>query len=236
MLARAAGGTLLLTRIDRLEDPLQERLLAAVRDGVWRPLGAADTRELEARLVTTVESDRDDPSRTDLLRPDLYFRLRLMTVAVPPLRTRPADAMALLEHFLTRLEGSSLAPREVLDPASRQAVAEHDWPGNAAEVEALAQQLWLRRLQGRPLVLRRHVAAGRAELVFAGAEAGSAAAGAQVGAGQGMSWDALHGMLTRAAGNKSRVARQLGVSRGTLYRWLEALDPAGAAGREGPSA
>lgn len=219
MLDRAAGGTLLLTNVDRLADAQQERLLGAIRDGVWRPLGAADPLDLDMRLVATVEIDLAEASRVELLRPDLYFRLRLMTLAVPPLRTRPADAMALLEHFLTRLEGASLAPREVLDAGSLRALGEHDWPGNAAEVEAVAQQIWLRRLQGRPRVLERRVAGGRSELLFARA---GAAAGVR---GPGMSWDALSGMLARAAGNKSRVARQLGVSRGTLYRWLEALDP-----------
>ncbi|MCP4573802.1 MAG: tetratricopeptide repeat protein [bacterium] len=230
MLERAAGGTLLLTRIDRLEDALQERLLAAVRDGVWRPVGAADDHDLDVRLVATVETVPSDPTPMDRLRPDLYFRLRLMTVAVPPLRERAADVMALMEHFLTRLEGSSLAPREILDPTSLQAVAEHDWPGNAAEVESLAQGLWLRRLQGRPAAVRRQAAGGRSELLFAGQ------ATATAGSTAGMSWDALHGMLTRAAGNKSRVARQLGVSRGTLYRWLDALDPGRAAGADRPPA
>ncbi len=230
VLARAAGGTLLLTGIEQLNDALQERLLLMIRDGVWRELGSSEENPADVRLVATMDTDINDPGCMDLLRPDLYFRLRLMTVAVPPLRTRPADVMALFDHFLTQLEGTSLAARDMLDAGSLQLLGTYAWPGNAAEVEAVAQQLWLRKMHGRPRVLARRVEGGRAELVFAQSTPGNPKRG------PGMSWSTLTGMIARAAGNKARVARQLGVSRATLYRWLDALEPEESGDRECPPA
>jgi DNA-binding NtrC family response regulator/tetratricopeptide (TPR) repeat protein len=225
LVERAEGGTLLLTNIEALPEALQERLLILVRDRTWRPLGGSRDRRADVRIVVASTRNLGELGRDAVLRPDLYFRLRLMTVAVPPLRDRQEDVLPLLDHFLARLEGVPLPARAIFDAAALAALAAHRWPGNAAELESVAQQAWLNRGLGRPLSLVAGERDGRPVLEFAGAEAegrGSAAGGAPAA---GMSWQSLNMLIARAGGNKARAARQLGVSRMTLYRWLAQLDP-----------
>ena len=222
LLAEASGGTLYLAGIDRLNDALQERLLATIRDGTWRPLGSPREWTADVRIVATTDRDLSHLTDRRRFRSDLYYRLRLMLVEVPPLRERPEDVVPLLEHFLTRLEGRGLPVEQVFDLASRTLLAQHDWPGNAAELEAVAQQGWLQRSLGEPRVLVRNRNGERSELVVMNTVGQSAQN--PVG-GAGLNWETLSGMIARAGGNKSRVARQLGVSRATLYRWLGQLEP-----------
>lgn len=225
LIERARGGTLLLTSVEALPEAVQERLLLMIRDGTWRPLGSARDRRADVRLIATSARDLAELADRGRVRPDLYFRLRLMTVAVPPLRQRPEDVMPLLDHFLSRLEGASLAARTVFDQTGLEALAAHDWPGNGIEVEAVAQQAWLHRDLGRPLSLVRRRRDDRMVLEFAELAQARAPGPHPRGHASGLSWETLNALIVRAGGNKARAARQLGVSRVTLYRWLNQLDP-----------
>ncbi len=225
LIEKAGHGTLLLVGVEALPEAVQERLLLVIRDGTWRPLGGSRDRRADVRIVATSTRDPADLADRGLLRPDLYFRLRLMLVAVPPLRERPEDMMPLLDHFLTRLEGASLAARTVFDQAGLAALAAHDWPGNASEVEAVAQQAWLHRDLGRPLSLVRRARGERMTLEFAEMAQARRLGPRPRSHASGLSWDTLNALIARAGGNKARAARQLGVSRVTLYRWLNQLDP-----------
>ena len=225
LIERVRGGTLLLTAVEALPEAVQERLLLMIRDGTWRPLGGSRDRRADVRIIATSTRDLAELAERALLRPDLYFRLRLMTVAVPPLRERPEDVLPLLDHFLARLEGAGLPARTVFDQTGLEALAGHDWPGNGAEVEAIAQQAWLHRDLGRALSLVRRRQGERMVLEFA-----EMAQARQLGPrprshASGLSWETLNALIVRAGGNKARAARQLGVSRVTLYRWLSQLDP-----------
>ncbi|MFN2369662.1 MAG: sigma 54-interacting transcriptional regulator [Candidatus Krumholzibacteriia bacterium] len=225
LIERTRGGTLLLTSVEALPDAVQERLLLMIRDGTWRPLGSARDRRADVRLIATSARDLAELADRGHVRPDLYFRLRLMTVAVPPLRQRPEDVMPLLDHFLTRLEGTPLAARTVFDQTGLEALTAHAWPGNGTEVEAIAQQAWLHRDLGRPLSLVRRLRDDRMVLEFAELAQARAPGPHPRGHASGLSWETLNALIVRAGGNKARAARQLGVSRVTLYRWLSQLDP-----------
>jgi DNA-binding NtrC family response regulator len=158
-----------------------------------------------------------------------------MSVPVPPLRQRTEDLIPLLEHFLARLEGSSLKARSLFDFQALEAMALHQWPGNVSEVEAVAQQAWMNRNLGQPVVLRRIEGSVRSTLEFSDQpDKPRARAAASLETVQdngshpsGMTWSALMALIERADGNKSKVARHLGISRITLYRWLEQLQPKG---------
>ncbi|MBE0565930.1 MAG: sigma 54-interacting transcriptional regulator, partial [Krumholzibacteria bacterium] len=225
LIERARGGTLLLTSVETLPEALQERLLLMIRDGTWRPLGSSRDRRANVRLIATSARDLAELADRGRVRPDLYFRLRLMTVAVPPLRQRPEDVVPLLDHFLTRLEGATLAARTVFDQTGLEALATHDWPGNGIEVESIAQQAWLHRDLGRPLSLVRRRRGDRLVLEFADLAQARGPGLRPRSHASGMSWETLNALIARAGGNKARAARQLGVSRVTLYRWLSQLDP-----------
>ncbi len=218
LLARADGGTLLLTGVEALPPALQMELLRLVRDGMWRRRSDGGEQPLDVRIVATADEHLAALAEIGRFRPDLYFRLRLMTVRVAPLRERRQDLLPLLDHFLSRLEGSALTARSVFDTPALVALAEHAWPGNVAELESLAQQAWLNRRQGMAVILRRDEVHGTL-CVEAAREPDEEAGLARPGGA------ALHSVLARTGGNKARAARQLGVSRMTLYRWLRQADP-----------
>lgn len=216
LLARAAGGTLLLTDVEALPPALQAEVLRLVRDGTWRRRSDGSEMKLDVRVMATAGEGLAALAEGGRFRPDLYFRLRLMTVRVAPLRERRQDVLPLLDHFLGRLEGATLPARSVFDVAALARLAEHDWPGNVAELESLAQQAWLRRRHGQPVVLQQDDD-GRRVAVAAPDEAEPRATR--------LTGVALQTLIARTGGNKARAARQLGVSRMTLYRWLRQADP-----------
>lgn len=217
LLARAAGGTLLLSGVEALPPALQAELLRLVRDGVWRRRRDGGELKPDVRVMATAGDGLAALAEAGRFRPDLYFRLRLMTVRVAPLRERRQDVLPLLDHFLSRLEGATLPARSVFDVAALARLAEHDWPGNVAELESIAQQAWLCRRHGQPVVLER--ADDGAWLCVAGPDAATEARPPR------LSGAALQSLIARTGGNKARAARQLGVSRMTLYRWLRQVDP-----------
>jgi DNA-binding NtrC family response regulator/tetratricopeptide (TPR) repeat protein len=231
LLAQAEGGTLLLAGIEDLPRHLQDKLMNLFQDSVYRAEGDSRDRRCNVRIIATAREDLGGLVAQGRFRANLHFRLRLMSVPVPPLRERTEDLIPLLEHFLARLEGSSLRARSLFDFQALEAMAMHRWPGNAAEVEAVAQQAWMNRNLGRPVMLRRVEGPLHATLEFTD-NADQTRAASPVGEQlnrpthpSGMTWSALMALIERADGNKSKVARHLGISRITLYRWLEQLEP-----------
>lgn len=216
LLTHAAGGTLLLAGIEALPPALQMETLRLIRDGVWRLRQQGREEPLDVRVMATAGDGLAALADAGRFRPDLYFRLRLMTVRVAPLRERRQDVLPLLDHFLTRLEGSTLMARSVFDVAALATLAEHHWPGNVAELEALAQEAWLQRRQGLAVVLRRDEADNC--LVIGDGDTPPDHRAPR------LSRAALQSLIEHTGGNKARAARQLGVSRMTLYRWLRQID------------
>jgi DNA-binding NtrC family response regulator len=228
LVARAEGGTLLLSNIDEMPRPLQAEIVHLLNDATYRPLGDSREHEANVRIIATSSRELASLVRDNLFRPDLHFKLRLMAVQVPPLRSRPEDAMPLLDHFLTRLEGSPLTARELFDFSSLEEFATYDWPGGASELEAIAQRAWLNRNLGRPIVLRQIPGPSGQVLEFAEEDEqpnGATTGEAPIRHSSGMTWASLNSLISKAGGNKARAARNLGVSRITLYRWLKQLKP-----------
>lgn len=226
LLGKANGGTLVLANIDELPLSLQPDIVRLLSEGVYRPLGGPAEQKVDVRVVATSSRDLGEQVKEGLFRPDLHFKLRLMAVQVPPLRTRPEDAMPLLDHFLTHLEGSTLTARALFDFHSLQELATYDWPGGTAELESVAQRAWLNRNLGRPVALRQVGAPSGTVLEFIEECPTGEQQGENAGPHpSGMTWASLNTLIRRAGGNKARAARNLGVSRITLYRWLKQLKP-----------
>lgn len=227
LIAQAEGGTLLLTDIGNLPRSIQGRLVDLLQDGIYRSLGDSRNRSADVRIIATNSTDLKEAVAAGSFRPDLHFKLTLMNVPVPALRERPEDVMPLLDHFLTRLEGSTLAARSLFDFKALEALSIHHWPGNVSELESVAQRAWLNRDLGRSVRLRRVAGSAGSALEFIFPENPKPVAGAKVDKqpDSGMTWSSLNSLINRAGGNKSHVARNLGISRVTLYRWLDRLDP-----------
>jgi anaerobic nitric oxide reductase transcription regulator len=133
--AEAEGGTLFLDEVAELQPLAQARLLRFLEEFEYRRLGENRLRRANVRVITATNVDLAERVRQGRFRQDLWFRLKVVRLAVPPLRERGSDVLLLARHFLeqqARARGLA-APR--LDPAAEDALAAHAWPGNVRELE-----------------------------------------------------------------------------------------------------
>jgi len=129
--AMADGGTLFLDEIDSLTLAAQSKLLRFIEDGTYRPLGAQKYESADVRLVTATNRDLEDCSRAGTFRRDLFFRLNVLPLRLPPLRKRREDIVLLANHFL-KCVGASREKK--LTPSALRILQNHDWPGNVREL------------------------------------------------------------------------------------------------------
>jgi two-component system NtrC family response regulator len=130
----AQGGTLFLDEVGELSGALQAKLLTFLDSGRFRRLGGAAEQTSTARVVAATNRDLEAAVRSGAFREDLFHRIHVVRIEIPPLRERPEDVPILVDHFLRRLsaEGGREVPE--LAPEVRQALAAHTWPGNVREV------------------------------------------------------------------------------------------------------
>ncbi|NMC70012.1 MAG: sigma-54-dependent Fis family transcriptional regulator [Myxococcales bacterium] len=207
----ADGGTLLLDEIGELDPATQGALLRVLQEREVRPVGEDRPVRVDVRVLAATHHDLARDVEAGRFRKDLFYRLDVVSIRVPPLRERPEDIAPLAEHFARRfgdrfgLEAPRLSPR-VLDRLRR-----HDWPGNVRELEHVVERL---------------VALAAGPEIDDDPFAGDAAADPTVGPGlrervaafeRGLVAEAM----ARCQGNQSEAARQLGISRVTLIDKLK---------------
>ena len=194
----ANGGTIFLDEIGNLSAAGQMKLLRVLQSGEFERLGSSETRRVDVRVICATNADLRRLMARGAFRQDLYFRLNVVEIAVPPLGERREDVIPLAEAFLA-------SPKRLSDDA-RAALLAHDWPGN------------VRELQNR---VQRAMALG-AETVTA-ADLGFNAARDFVAAEVPMERTEIEMALLNAGGSVKRAAEALGVSRQALYRRMEKL-------------
>jgi NtrC-family two-component system response regulator AlgB len=145
-LEAAAGGTIFLDEIGELAPDLQAKLLRFLEERRFERVGDTDTREVDARIVAATNRDLEAEVRAGRFRSDLYYRLAVVSVRVPPLRERREDLPALLDHLLASLAARHHRARPQLTPDAAAAIAAYPWPGNVRELaNALERALVLAR-------------------------------------------------------------------------------------------
>jgi len=130
----ADGGTLFLDEIGLMDQGLQPKLLKVIEDRAVRRLGAITPRRFDVRILAASNRDLEAATREGSFRPDLLYRLRVLTVDLPPLRARGADIVLLAEHFLGQLRGRYALGEIRLSVAALQALQAYTWPGNVREL------------------------------------------------------------------------------------------------------
>jgi len=229
LLARAEGGTLLLDEIGELPLGRQATLLRVLESRRFRPVGADDERPFDVRIVAATNRDLDRAVADGSFRSDLLFRLRVLEIAVPPLRERgQADLDLLFTHFLAR----SGCRARVTAPAL-EALAAHDFPGNVRELLHLAQRLAASGPDeiGVPQ-LPRAIRASAARAPGADTPGGSGRGGPPPGAAADPRAE-VEAALSRTGGNISRAAALLGLSRHGLKKRMLRLGLRARAESEG---
>lgn len=137
--AAANGGTLLLDEIAEIPLPAQAKLLRVLQEGVIEPLGSNTQVEVNVRIVSATHRNLKQRIRDGLFREDLYYRLNVLDVAIPPLRERTGDLPLLVEHFLKHLSrGGDATPR--ISPSAWAALSNYPFPGNVRELEHAIQR------------------------------------------------------------------------------------------------
>jgi len=210
LIESAHGGTLFLDEIGDLPKDLQANLLRFLQEKTISRLGSTRAIEVDVRVVAASHVQLQEAVAKGNFREDLYYRLAVLPVTVPPLRERRDDLVVLAEHFF-RLYSNEKSPR--LKGFSNRAIAaimEHDWPGNVRELINRVRRA-LVMSDGR-LVMPEDLGLGQSSAAMAPAALDDARLRTER--------SALRECLDRSGQNVSRAARELGVSRTTMYRLL----------------
>jgi DNA-binding NtrC family response regulator len=138
--AVAHTGTLFMDEIGELELPLQAKLLRVLQFREFRPLGADRDRHVDVRFIAATSRDLGKCTLDGRFRSDLYYRIAVIHLAVPPLRERPEDIPLLVEHFTRKLALQYNRPPRPLSPRARELFLDHPWPGNVRQLEHAVEQ------------------------------------------------------------------------------------------------
>ncbi|MEJ2076407.1 MAG: sigma-54 dependent transcriptional regulator [Acidobacteriota bacterium] len=131
----ADGGTVFLDEVGTVPLQTQAKLLRVIQEREFRRVGGLENIKVDVRIIAATNIDLREAVEAGGFRDDLYYRLNVITVHLPPLRDRPEDIPLLVEHFLKRFCEANQKPICTLDPAALRLLMEHDWPGNVRELE-----------------------------------------------------------------------------------------------------
>ncbi len=230
---QAQGGTLLLDEVTEMAAGLQAKLLRVLQEREIERLGGRKRIALDVRLIATSNRDLQQAVQQGVLREDVYYRLSVFPLAIPPLRQRREDILPLARALLARHAAQfGLSPTPQLTPAAEQALLAHDWPGNVRELDNVMQRAAILCADGRigpdDLQLQAGIGAvSRREPAPAAAVAprlGSGGLGDELAQNERQ---LIAEALASSGGSKSRAAERLGISPRTLRHKLQKLREAG---------
>src|SRR2546428_716549 len=233
LLETASGGTLLLDELIEMSKPIQAKLLRVIQDGIVRRVGSETTDAVvTVRFIAATNGDPEAAVQSGALREDLYYRLRVVPIHVPPLRERPEDIPLLAEYFLSTYwvrHRSKGAPFPKLTEAALRALCAYAWRGNVRELQNVIEHV--------AVVVEPGAAIQPEEVHLPGSDAASPAGANPASLISTLLEESYHvardrviaqferqyltWLVNRAAGNMSKAARVAGVDRTTLYRMME---------------
>jgi PAS domain S-box-containing protein len=214
--ALAEGGTMLLDEIGDISPAMQTRLLRVLQERVYEPLGSVEPVRCDVRVIAATNKSLSALVKAGKFREDLFYRVHVVRMELPPLRERREDLPLLIDHFVARF--NRLRGRDVagLSDAALARLMEHDFPGNVRELENIIEHAFVLCRSG--LVQMAHLPPG-----LRGEDKGNPA---QLPAGltlEAMEKLLLHDALRRNQGNRAAAARELGIDTSTLFRKIKAL-------------
>lgn len=214
--SRAEGGTIFLDEIGDISPPLQVKLLRVLEEKVYEPLGSIRSVKADIRIISASNKNLFKMVKKGEFREDLYYRINIVKIVIPPLRERREDIPLLIEHFIgkfNRLRGKNILN---VSPATLAILMRHDYPGNVRELENIIEHAFI--LCSRGMIEPRHLPeyllprGGKAyfppstPLSFKELEA-----------------DFLKTVLEKNNWNRQAAARELGIHKTTLYRKIKSL-------------
>ncbi|MBI4512121.1 MAG: sigma-54-dependent Fis family transcriptional regulator [Deltaproteobacteria bacterium] len=234
LFVEADQGTIFLDEIGELPPPLQAKLLRVLQEREVRPLGATRAEKIDVRVIAATNRDLEARMREGMFREDLYYRLNVIHIALPPLRSRPEDILALAEHFLAEVGKRSAKDRNFraarFSQAATKAMLSYPWPGNVRELENVIERA-VALCDGEEIGvddLPSQVRERRSPDLLAGALARGLTLA-------DLEREYIERVLAAEGGNKTRAANRLGLDRKTLYRKLEEYSKASSPSASYPS-
>jgi DNA-binding NtrC family response regulator len=217
LFVEADAGTIFLDEIGELALPLQAKLLRVLQEHEVRPLGATKNQHVDVRVLAATNKNLEAMLADGSFREDLYYRLNVIHLDLPPLRSRPEDIVPLAEHVLVQLGAKQSPPRHMrLSPEAQHLLLAYHWPGNVRELMNVLER-GVALCQGELIAdddLPSHVRERRP------ADFLGAAVARRMTLGE-LEREFIEAVLADEAGNKTRAAQRLGLDRKTLYRKLD---------------
>ncbi|PLX94885.1 MAG: Fis family transcriptional regulator [Desulfuromonas sp.] len=211
-LTMAEGGTLFLDEIGDLPLPLQVKLLRVLENHEFQPLGATTPQKANVRFVTATHRHLEKMVEEGTFRRDLFFRINVVSLEIPPLSERPEDIPLLIDIFLERFNRTYSKKIRGFSAEALQVLLNHSYPGNVRELLNLVEQT---------VILCRDSEIGIEHLPAGFMAANRPEQPDSFTKRRRPSKDVLQNMLARYSGNRKKVAQQLGVDRTTLWRWMK---------------
>ncbi len=216
LVERAHGGTLFLDEVSEMSTALQSKLLRFLQEGEFRPVGGTDPVRVNVRIISACNKDLRQLVQEGKFREDLYYRLNVLPVRLPPLRQRREDVPVLIERFVARAAAASSRPVPAISPEVLDALSRYAWPGNVRELENEVRRFVT--LSDGTISLEHvtpHVLKGGVEPEVEEDDAGLLHRISTIEIKE------IRRALREAHGNKSRAAHLLGISRFALNRKME---------------
>jgi len=214
--AQADGGSIFLDEIGDVSPALQVRLLRVLQERSFEPLGSTKTVRSNVRVIAATNKDLSEEMRSGRFREDLYYRVNVVQINLPPLRDRKEDIVPIAEGFIERMNRITRKDLLGLSPRAVEMLMNHDWPGNIRELENVIEHAFILCPEGLilgehlPASLRHHVVPSR--MVFTGRTL------AQI------EEQAIRDAIKRHGGNRAAAARELGVNKTTIWRKLKKIE------------
>jgi transcriptional regulator with PAS, ATPase and Fis domain len=206
----ANGGTLLLDEIGEMDSSLQVKLLRVLNDGEYRPLGSTKTLRADVRVIAATNADLRERILQGQFREDLYFRINVVGLKIPPLKERQEDIPPLVDHFLKLLRKKTNKPIQRISPEAIAQMRKYSFPGNVRELENAIEHAFV--MCHEKEILPRHLPPNILS-----------EATIQNGNGPGPANEAtlIREALVRSRGHRALAARELGMHRSTLWRKMK---------------
>jgi two-component system response regulator HydG len=216
----AHGGTLFFDEISNISLETQAKLLRAVEEKTISKVGDHKVVRVDVRLVSATNRNLEDAVANGLFRQDLFFRLNVVSILMPPLRERREDIPLLVEHFLKKYSSKQGKSINGLSPEAMKALMEYSWPGNVRELENTVERL---------VVFARDETITKEDLVYSNTVLSSVLSSEPL---RLQDMERLHiiKVLEQAEGNKTQAARLLGIDRKTLRSKIKKYDIAADSG------
>ena len=214
----ADGGTLFLDEVGDIRPPLQAKLLRLLQEQEFQRVGGFNTLRADLRFLAATNTDLEQAMADGRFRKDLYFRLNVVSLTLPPLRDRKEDLPTLAQHFVEKSSRELKRPQKPVSPAALTLLGGYHWPGNVRELENVIE---------RAVVLSKGPAIEPHDLPILSEQPGHHVASMPSGSYQdavlAFKRDLIRAALVRSNGNQTKAAEALGLRRTYLYRLMKAL-------------